>query len=107
MTNFDVYGHCGLGLTFIIHCECFRSNMGTSMKTRTGSICLHSNKSCVDISVPVPKWLKTLRTQYRNVRRHFGTDDEVSGDTLALMPNWSGHFGPKTLVPKWFDTEVS
>ena len=34
MTNFDVYGHCGLALTFIIHCECFQSNMGISMKTR-------------------------------------------------------------------------
>ena len=62
---------------------------------------------CVDISVPVPKWLKTLRTQYRRVRRHFGTDAEVSRDTSALVPNWSGHFGPKTLVPKRFDTEVS
>ena len=60
----------------------------------------------VDIAVPVPKWLKTLRTQYRSVWRHYGTDAEVSRDFSALMPNWSGHFGPKTLVPKWFDAKV-
>ena len=38
---------------------------------------------------------------------HFGTSAEVVGDFSALMQNWSGHFEPKMLVPKWFDTEVS
>ena len=110
MINFDVYGHCVLALTFIIHCKCFRSNMGISKKTRVVQVRIVSipmSPKNVDISVPVPKWLKTLRTQYRSVRRHFGTDAEASGNTSALMPNWSGHFGRKTLVPKWFDTEVS
>ena len=113
MVNFDVYGHCGiwgLAFTFIIHCEFFRSNMGISIKTRVVQVRIVSipmSPKSVDISVSVPKWLKTLRTQYRSVRRNFGTDAEVSGDTLALVRNWSGHFGPKTLVPKWFDTEVS
>ena len=115
MINFDVYGHCGLALTYVIHCECFRSNMGISMKMRVVYVRIVSipmSSKCVDIWVPVPKWLKTLRTQYRSVRRHFGTDAEVSGDTSALVPNWSGHFGPKTLyqnglIPKCLDTEVS
>ena len=80
MINFDVYGHCGicgLALAFIIHCECFRSNMGISMKTRVVQariVSITMSSKCVNISVPVPKWLKTLRTQYRSLRRHFGTD---------------------------------
>ena len=128
MINFDVYGHCGLVLTYIIHCECFRSNMGISMKTRlvlTYIIhceCFRSNMGismktrvvqnrvvsipmspkCVDLTVPVPKWLKTLQTQYQSVRRQFGTDAEVFGDTS----------GPKRwyrngLIQKCLDTEVS
>ena len=79
MINVDVYGHCDLALTFIIHCECFRSNMGISMKTRVEQVRIVSIPSpkCVDISVPVSKWLKTFRTQYRSVRRHFGSDAEL------------------------------
>ena len=139
MINFDVYGHCGiwdLALTFIIHCECFRSNMGISTKTRVVQVRIVSipmSLKCVDISVPVPKWLKTLRTQYRSVRRHFGTDaelvrtlrpsTEVSGDTSVPVPkcpetlwHWC-RIGQATsdqkrwyqngLIPKCLDTEMS
>ena len=50
--------------------------MGISMKTRVVQVRIVSNPTspkCVAISVPVPKWLKTLQTQYRIVRRHFST----------------------------------
>ena len=50
------------------------------MKTRVvqvGIVSIPMSPKCVDISVPVPKWLKTLRTQYRSVRRHIGTGTEL------------------------------
>ena len=61
--------------------------MGISMKTRVAWVRIVSNES--------------------EVCGHFGSSAEVVRDTSALMPNWSGHFGPKTLVPKCLDTEVS
>ena len=116
MIKFDVYGHCGLAFTCIIHCECFRFNMGISMKTRVVQVRIVSipmSPKCVDISVAVPKWLKTLQTQYRSVRRHVGTDAELvrtlrTQNAGAKMVRCLSVLIPKCLVTlKWWQaTEI-
>ena len=65
---------------------CFRSNMCIPMKPcviKVQSVSIQMSPKCADTSVPVPKCLE------------------------SLMPNWPGHFGPKTLVPKCLGSEVS
>ena len=77
--------------------------MGIYMKMRVEQVRIVSNPTspkCVDISVPVPKWLKTLLTQCRSVRRHFGTDAELVRTLLTQNAGTEMVWYRSVMIPK-------
>ena len=89
-----MYGHCDLVSTFIVHCECFRSITGISIKNAC------SNEWTFRYQCRSDKWLKIFRYWCRSVRRHFGTDAELVRTLLTQNAGTEMVWYRGVLIPK-------